>query len=143
MPVDAQTVVFERQYEETLKRYYHEFHVMPPKDIWGVPKFKPDRRSAPYARSDQHDAGGSDMPLYAMFDSSDGSGSHYDMAEFTSDGGGAFAGAGGGADWSGDSNSGDGSSDGGSGGDSGGGDSGGGSGCSSGCGGGGCGGGGD
>ncbi len=137
VPVDAQTAVFERQYEETLKRYYQEFHVMPPADIWGTTKFSPDRRSAPYALWTASDSGGGDMPLYAMFDSSDGSSSHADMAEFSFGGGGGFSGGGGGSDWGGDDNS---DSDSGSGdssgGDSGGGD-GGGSGCSSGCGGGG------
>lgn len=155
VPVDTQTETFSEQYEDTLRLYVDEFNQLPPKEIWGTPKFplqvrrrgSRERRRVKYA-----DATGQPVdstPLYMSFVGSDGSSGGSDFGGFG--GGGGFAGGGGGDSWGGDSAAGDsasshaGGSDGGSsdggGGDSGGGDSGG-SGCSSSCGGGGCGGGG-
>ena len=130
LPTDDQTSVYAQQYEATLERYRTEFHVNPPYDIWGTPKFK---WNGPPARHDTVGVGSDigDVPLYTMFDGRGDTPGHYDMPEFNADGGGGFSGGGGGSDW-GDSH--DSGSDAGSG-DSGG--DGGGSGCSSGCGGGG------
>jgi uncharacterized membrane protein YgcG len=130
LPTAEQTTTFAQQFEATLERYRAEFHVNPPHDIWGTPKFKwkgpPPRANTVSASSDT-----SDLPLYLYFDGSSGTSGHSDMPEFSGDSGGGFSGGGGGSDW-GSSDS----SDSGGSGDSGGSD-GGGSGCSSGCGGGG------
>ena len=130
MPSEEQTDVYAQQFQATLDRYFMEFHVMPPTDIWGTPKFK---RDYTVVRKDESATvgGGADLPLYAQFDGRGDNPSHHDMPEFSADSsGGGFSGGGGGSDW-GDSHSaesgsgsGDSSSDGGSG-------------CSSGCGGGG------
>ena len=131
LPTDEQTSVFAQQYEATLERYRDEFNVNPPHDIWGTPKFAWSKRSrSPAAHATSDSSGGGDMPLYMMFDGLGDTPGHYDMPEFSADGGGGFSGGGGGSDWG----SQDSTSDGGSG-DSG--SDGGGSGCSSGCGGGG------
>ena len=127
LPTAEQTSVFAQQYQTTLERYRAEFDVEPPEDIWGTPKFKWNRDLT--RRNIDNTGGVGDVPLYVMFDGRGDTPGHYDMPEFSADGGGGFSGGGGGSDW-GDSSS---SSDGGSG-DSGGD---GGSGCSSGCGGGG------
>ena len=129
IPTDDQTSVYAQQFAATLARYRSEFNTRPPFDVWGIPKFRRDEVTT------QHEtvavsSGGSDMPLYMHFDGRGDTPGHYDMPEFSSDGGGGFSGGGGGSDW-GDSSSGDsGSGDSGGGGD-------GGSSCSSGCGGGG------
>src|SRR5687768_11716455 len=39
VPVDTQTETFSEQYEDTLRLYVAEFNRLPPKDIWGTPKF--------------------------------------------------------------------------------------------------------
>jgi len=129
MPSDDQTELYAQQFDATLDRYVSEFHVMPPGDIWGTPKFT---RVPTVARKEESVTvgGGADLPLYAQFDGRGDNPSHHDMPEFSVDGsGGGFSGGGGGSDWSGSngaessSSSSDSSSDGGSG-------------CSSGCGGG-------
>jgi hypothetical protein len=132
VPTDEQTQAFQQQYQATLELYESEFNVVPPKAIWGVPKFdtasmassrKPkvvDRRSTTHS---------DDTPLYVYFSGagSDGGASYDSMTEFG--GGGGFSGGGGDSSWGDSSDS--------SGGADSGGSDGGGSGCSSGCGGGG------
>jgi len=121
LPTDEQTELFAAQYDATLARYHTEFHVVPPADIWGTPKFKTDGTSAKKADGAIADGGGSssgggDVPLYSYFSTS-GEASY--MPEFG--GGGGFGGAGGSDSWgshdstSGDSGSASGSSDSGSG----------------------------
>ena len=145
VPVDAQTEAFSAQYEATLRRYVAEFNVLPPRDIWGTPKFPLEiRRRDPRAprRVEYSSVSGGDSPLYASFAGSDGS---YGGSFSEFGGGGGASGGGGGDSWGGDSHGHGGGSDSSgsdSSSDSGGGDSGGSS-CSSSCGGGGCGGGGD
>ena len=149
LPTTQQTILYEAQYDATLALYRVEFHVAPPGDIWGTPKFTPAAKVAKRStvkRSTGDDtsstyASGEDAPLYLLFTSGAGSDAG-SMPEFG--GGGGFSGGGSSGDWgSGDSSGGHGgdSSGGGSGGgsDAGsdGGSDGGGSGCSSGCGGGG------
>jgi hypothetical protein len=135
VPMDTQTEVFSEQYEDTLRLYVAEFNKLPPKDIWGTPKFPLDARQprrVKYADATGHTPDNS--PLYMSFVGSDGgSSSGGNFSEFG--GGGGFSGGGGGDSWGSDSSTGSDST-------SSGGDSGGGSGCSSSCGGGGCGGGG-
>jgi len=130
IPSDEQTGMYALQFDATLDRYASEFHVTPPEDIWGTPKFTRTstvtRREVPVTPG-----GGADLPLYAQFDGRGDHPSHHDMPEFHVDAsGGGFSGGGGGSDWGGGHDA-DSSSD------SGASSNDGGSGCSSGCGGGG------
>ncbi|MEO7522021.1 MAG: hypothetical protein ABIW79_09410, partial [Gemmatimonas sp.] len=148
VPVDVQTETFSAQYEATLRLYVDEFNALPPRDIWGTPKFPLEvkRHDSRQPRRVQYaDVSGGEGPLYTTFigDSASSGGA---FSEFG--GGGGFSGGGGGDSWSGGGHSHGGSdstsshstssdstsSDGGS-------SDGGGSSCSSSCGGGGCGGG--
>jgi len=169
---EDQTSVFQDQYERTLDLYEDEFNVVPPDDIWSLPKFKPGLARVRRALRKHGDSSGSsssstpsgsssdgDAPLFAFFDGSAASGGETaaSMPEFG--GGGGFSGGGGGDSWAdsfvssfagahadaaggSDSAASDGGGSDGGSSDGGGSDSGG-SGCSSGCGGGGCGGGGE
>jgi len=140
--MDAQTGVFQAQYEATLDLYETEFGYPPPVAIWGTPKFKRNAAGSPAVkpkRSATETASASDdAPLYMFVgswgDDSCGSGDHHHSshggAHHSDSGGHHSSDAGGGHD------SGGGGGDAGGGGDGGGG----GSGCSSGCGSGGCGG---
>jgi hypothetical protein len=140
LPTDEQTDVFQAQYDATLDAYRREFFHMPPADLWGVPKFRRNRRgSAKPKRRAGYTTSYDDAPLHQLWTGSDGGGdSGFDSADFG--GGGGFSGAGSSGSWgdSGDAPAGADSTSGGDGGSCSGGSS-----CSSGCGGGGCGGGGD
>jgi len=137
---DAQTSVFQSQYDATLALYEREFGYPPPAAIWGTPKFSRTadaRTSKPTKTIDDRSTSSDDVPLYMFVGSSghDGCGPHHGHGHSTShhgDSGGHHSGDAGGHD------AGAGAGDGGGGSDGGGAGCSGGSGCSSGCGGGGC-----
>ena len=131
LPTDTQTERYVRQFDATLAQYEREFHMPPPTDIWGTPKFKRDETamsSEGFVLAGEQ----SEPPLFQQFDGHGDTPGYHDMPEFSVDAsGGGFAGGGGGSDWSSGHGT-DGHGDSGSAGDSGGD---GGSGCSSACGG--------
>lgn len=129
VPMAEQSDIFAQQYLATLDAYRTEFNMMPPADIWSVPKFrnKELKRTPKKLEKSPADNWGSDAPLYTYYSSGE-----TDASSASFGGSGDFGGGGSSRDWSDSSSDQPGSSDSG---DSGSSDSG--SSCSSSCGGGG------
>ncbi|MEO5567236.1 MAG: hypothetical protein ABIR92_02005 [Gemmatimonadaceae bacterium] len=99
VPLAGQSDIFAKQYLATLDAYRTEFNMMPPSDIWSVPKFRNQELKRAPKKLDQSpgDHWGSDVPLYTFYSSNE-----LDMASTSLGfgGGGDFAGGGSGRDWS-------------------------------------------
>jgi hypothetical protein len=74
IPFDEQTNVFSAQYQKTLEYYEYEFGTVPPKEIWGSPKFNPKEVSKKIGKparkeveSRYKNSSDSDTPLYTLF----------------------------------------------------------------------------
>lgn len=108
IPSAGQTALFSAQYLATLDLYEREFNRVPPRDIWGIPKFdSAGVATAGYTprkkRADQSASAGTArsaddfMPLYLQFSSPGDSAHQSSMPEFG--GGGGFSGGGSGESW--------------------------------------------
>ncbi len=144
VPTTELSDTFAQQYLDTLDAYRTEFDVMPPSDIWSVPKFRTQEKKRAPRKLEQvwADSSGDSMPLYEHYTTPSEMGVSDGLFHFG--GGDDYHGGGAGRSWDDSGGHDHGGHDGGhDGGDSGGGDSGGdggsscGSSCSSSCGGGG------